>query len=153
MAVANQALFVPPQPLFVTPNEMLDTAEYELLEREREKTAHSILPPPIDAPETDRADTVAAERLVLLEQFIGNLNSIATNADVGDVVVGGDYPQAAYRMSLLALLNDTESGSLTGPVAELATLPFRLNISRETRKVDRNGVREISVGMLERIES
>ena len=153
VAVANQALFVPPQPLFVTPNEMLDTAEYELLEREREKTAHSILPPPSDAPETDRADTVAAERLVLLEQFIGNLNGIATDADLGDVVVGGDYPQAAYRMSLLALLNDTESGSLTGPEAELATLPFRLNISRETRKVDRNGVREISVGMLERIES
>ena len=150
VAVANQALFAFPQPLFVTPNEMLDTAEYELLEREREKAAHSILPPPSDAPETGRADTIAAERLVLLEQFLGNLNSIATDADLGDVVVGGDYPQAAYRMSLLALLNDAESGTLTGPVAELATLPFRLNVSHETRKINRDGVREISVGMLER---
>ncbi|MEK6708034.1 MAG: hypothetical protein AABY81_04405 [Pseudomonadota bacterium] len=147
VAIANQALIAYPQPLFVTPNEMLDTAEYELLEREREKAAHSILPPSSDAPETGR---IEAERLVLLEQFLGNLNSIATDADLGDVVVGGDYPQAAYRMSLLALLNDTESGILTGPVAELATAPFRLNVSRETRKINRDGVREISVGMLER---
>ena len=55
IAVANVALSAYPQPMFVTPNEMLDTAEYELLEREREKAAHSILPPPSDAPETSRS--------------------------------------------------------------------------------------------------
>lgn len=135
--------------MFVTPNEMLDTAEYELLEREREKAAHSILPPSSDAPETGR---VEAERLVLLEQLLANLNSIETEANLGDVVVGGDFPQTAYRMSLLALLNDTESGVLTGPVAELAATPFKLKLSPETQKIGRDGVEEISTGLLERTQ-
>ncbi|MEO7320228.1 MAG: hypothetical protein ABIW02_01160 [Nitrosospira sp.] len=149
IAVANLALFSYPQSMFVTPNEMLDTAEYELIEREREKAARSLLPPSSDAPETGR---VEAERLVLLEQFLGNLNSIETEANLGDVVVGGDYPQAAYRMSLLAMLNDAESGILTGPVAELATAPFKLKVSCETYKIGRDGVEEISMGILERTQ-
>ncbi len=149
VAVANLALFAYPQPMFVTPNEMLDTAEYELLEREREKAAHSILPPPSDAPETSRAE---AERLVLLEQFLGNLNSIETEAELGDVVVGGAYPQAAYRMSLLAMLNDIQTGILTGPVAELAAAPFKLKVSTGVRKIGRDGVEEISMGVLERTQ-
>ncbi|MDN5882361.1 MAG: hypothetical protein L0H37_08320, partial [Nitrosospira sp.] len=68
-------------------------------------------------------------------------------------VVGGDYPQAAYRMSLLALLNDSDSGILTGPVAELATAPFKLKLSSGTHKIGRDGVEEISMGILERIQS
>lgn len=149
ITAANGALFAYPQPMFVTPNEMLDTAEYELIEREREKAAHSILPPSSDAPETGRIET---ERLVVLEQFLANLNSIEIEASLGDVVVGGDYPQAAYRMSLLALLNDSDSGILTGPVAELATMPFKLKLSSGTHKVGRDGVEEISMGILERLQ-
>ncbi len=149
VAVANLALFAYPQPMFVTPNEMLDTAEYELIEREREKAAYSILPPPSDAPETSR---VEAERLVLLEQFLGNLNSIEAEADLGDVVVGGAYPQAAYRMSLLATLNDIQTGILTGPMAELAAAPFKLKVFTGTRKIGRDGVEEISTGVLERTQ-
>lgn len=149
VAVANLALFAYPQPVFVTPNEMLDTAEYELLEREREKAARSILPPSSDAPETSRAE---AERLLLLEQFLGNLNSIETEADLGDVVVGGAYPQAAYRLSLLAMLNDIQTGMMIGPVAELASAPFKLKVSPQMRKIDRDGVEEISMGVLERTQ-
>jgi hypothetical protein len=148
-SVADLALFAYPQPMFITPHEMLDTAEYELIEREREKAAHSILPPPSTAPETAG---VEAEQLVLLEQFLGNLNSIQTEADLGDVVVGGAYSQAAYRMSLLAMLNDIDHGILTGSMAELAAAPFKLKVSPETRKIQRDGVEEVSVGILERTQ-
>lgn len=149
-SVADLAVFAYPQPVFITPHEMLDTAEYELLEREREKAALSVLPPPNAAPETAQ---IEAERLVLLEQFLGNLNGIETEADLGDVVIGGAYPQAAYRMSLLAMLNDIDGGLLTGSMAELAAAPFKLKVSPDTRKIRRDGVEEISVGMLERTRS
>jgi len=149
-SVADLALFAYPQPVFITPHEMLDTAEYELIEREREKAALAVLPPPNAAPETAR---IEAERLLLLEQFLGNMNSIETEADLEDVVIGGAYPQAAYRMSLLAMLNDIDGGLLTGSMAELAAAPFKLKVSPDTRKIQRDGVEEISVGMLERTRS
>jgi hypothetical protein len=81
------------------------------------------------------------------------MNSIETEADLEDVVIGGAYPQAAYRMSLLAMLNDIDGGLLTGSMAELAAAPFKLKVSPDTRKIQRDGVEEISVGMLERTRS
>jgi hypothetical protein len=150
LLVANGALSVYPQPMFITPHEMLDTAEYELLERERQKVAHIVLPPPNDAPETG---AIEAERLIVLEQLLANLNNIETAASLGDLVVGGDYPQAAYRTSLLALLNNVESGALLGPVAELATAPFNLKLFPETSRIGREGVEEISTGILERTQA
>ena len=89
---------------------------------------------------------------MVLEQFLANLNSIETEASLGDVVVGGDYPQAAYRMSLLARLMISESGILTGPMAELATAPFKLKLFTRIHKIGRDGVEEISMGILERTE-
>jgi len=150
LLVADGALSVYPQPMFITPHEMLDTAEYELLERERQKVAHIVLPPPNDAPETGAVET---ERLIVLEQLLANLNNIETAASLGDVVVGGDYPQAAYRTSLLALLNNVESGALLGPVADLATAPFNLKLFPETSRIGREGVEEISTGILERTQA
>jgi hypothetical protein len=37
-------------------------------------------------------------------------------------------------------------------MAELAAAPFKLKVSPETRKIQRDGVEEVSVGILERTQ-
>ncbi len=128
-------------------NDLLDIAEYELLERERLKAQETALPEAAAAPE---ADTVEGEQLFALEHFLDRLGALPNATALADAVVGGDYPLAAYRLSLLALLNDPDSAELTGPVAELARLPLVLTISEHIAAVERDGVAELSEGMLTR---
>lgn len=135
-----------PEPIFVTESEMLDVAEYELLEREREKHREAVIPAAQEAPTTGR---VEAERLIFAESFRDGLGDIATPTPLADVVLGDNYALTAYRMSLLALLNDPESQALSGPVADIARLPLKLNIAGELAEVKRNGVAALSVGDVE----
>ena len=144
-ALLHGALRANPEPLFVTPQEMLDVAEYELLERERQKAAASTLPHPQEAPTTQR---VEGERLELLSEFLGTLQGIAEETPLADAVVGGSFGLAAYRLSLLALIGDAQSEAFTGPVAELRRVPLTLTLSDERRPVGRDEVGELSEGML-----
>jgi len=144
-ALLHGALRANPEPLFVTPQEMLDVAEYELLERERQKAAASTLPPPQEAPSTQR---IEGERLELLREFLGTLQGIAEETPLADAVVGGDFGRAAYRLSLLTLVGDGQSEAFAGPVAELARVPLTLTLSDERRSVGRDEVGELSEGML-----
>ncbi len=144
-ALLQGALWTNPEPLFVTVQEILDVAEYELLERERQKAMASILPPPQEAPLTQRAET---ERLELLTEFLGTLNGIAEATPLADAVVGGGFARAAYRLSLLALMGDDQSEALGGPAAALARIPLTLVLSEERRSIDRDEVAELSEGSL-----
>jgi hypothetical protein len=144
-ALAQDAVWAHPEPLFLTEQEMLDTAEYELLERERQKAVTTALPPPEDAP---RTDYVESERLELLENFHGTLAALTMATSLGDAVVGGGYARAAYRFSLLALLGEAEARHLGGAVAALAGLPLNLHITDARQTVNLDEVAEISIGEL-----
>ncbi|WP_137935864.1 hypothetical protein [Chitinivorax sp. B] len=139
----NGCLHAHPEPAFVTESEMLDIAEYELLEREREQSREAVIPSALDAPTTDH---VEVERLLFAETFRDSLGDIKAPQPVADIVLGDNYAQTAYRLSLLALLNDPESQALNGPVADIARLPLHLDISAELAPVNRNGVAQISSG-------
>ena len=125
---------------------MLDVAEYELLEREREKAREAVIPQALDAPLTGK---VEVQRLLYAEAFRDGLHDLQTPRPLADVVLGENYAQTAYRMSLLALLNDPESKALTGPVADIARLPLKLAISTELQDVYQHGVAQISRGEVE----
>ena len=135
-----------PEPLFLLNDILLDIAEYELLERERRLEREAVLPPALQAPQTDSAET---ERLVLLERWLEQLAGVETAAELADIVPGGDYATAAYRLSMLALLNEPEPAR-TGPVAELARLPLRLEIDPGAAAVGRDEVAQISGGRVVR---
>jgi len=132
---------------FSMADDVLDIAEFELLERVREKEEQTVLPDASKAPET--VDT-EGERLLALEHYLNRLHTLPEAATLDEAVIGGDYPLAAYRLSLLSLLGDPESESLAGPVADLARLPFALSVSGNLTKIERDGVAEISEGTLTR---
>ena len=141
-ALLQEALWANPEPLFLTVQEMLDVAEYELLERERQKAMASTLPPPQEAPLTER---IEGERLELLSEFLGTPTGIAEETPLADAVVGvaspGRLPAVAARA-----LGDDQSQVLGGPAAELARVPLTLTLSEERRSVGRDEVAEFADG-------
>lgn len=140
------ALHSHPEPAFLTESEMLDIAEYELLERERELAREAVIPEAVEAPLTGQ---VEVQRLLFAESFRDGLSGLKQPRPIAEVVLGENYAQTAYRMSLLALLNDPESKALSGPVADIARLPLKLALSGELADVYQHGVAQISRGEVE----
>lgn len=134
-----------PEPVFITAPEMLDIAEYELLEREREAQVRVGLPPELAAPLVQEAET---ERLPAAECLLTDLAAINAPQALADAVVVEDYAITAYRLSLLSLLGDPESQAIAGCVADLARLPLRVELTDRRVPIARGEVAEITEGLL-----
>lgn len=145
IALMDGALAAVPEPAFVTPMEMADVAEFELIDRERIKAAETALPAPQDAP---RMDAPAEERLLHLERFMSLLSQVDTPLPLADAVAGGDWRDAAYRLSLLAFLGDRETQGLSDPIGAFAALPLELVVDDSLEEVHRHGIARISRGRL-----
>lgn len=143
VALIDGALLAVPEPAFVTPMEMVDVAEYELLDRERAKAEATPLPASQDAPEEARPEQ---ERLVALERFQALLDGIAAPLSLAEAVAGGDWRDAAYRLSLLSLLGDRETQGLSDAVGAFAKLPVRVDIEAELEEIGRHGIARMSRG-------
>lgn len=111
-------------PIFVTSDELLDVAEFELVDRERLQTVEEALPSATVAPD---ADAPAVERLLAAERLYEKLSAITEPADLTQAVLADDYATTAYRLSLLALLGDPETAADQSVVAQLAKLPLVLS--------------------------
>jgi hypothetical protein len=143
--LVESALTAVPEPAFLTPMEMVDVAEYELLDRERARAEETPLPAPVDAPEIARPEQV---RLIALERFMAVLNGIESSLPLAEVISGGEWRDAAYRMSLLSLLGDKETQGLSDQVGAFATIPLQVEIEPELEEVDRNGIARMSRGRI-----
>ena len=139
------ALTSVPEPVFVTPMEMLDVAEYELLERVRAKELDTRLPPPTEAP---AEPAPAEERLLALEHFMALLGQVAAPLPLADAVTGGAWRDAAYRLSLLSLLGDPETQGLSDAVGAFATLPLKVEIDADVEEIQRHGIARMSRGRI-----
>ncbi|UGQ49339.1 hypothetical protein [Massilia endophytica] len=132
-SLAEDAIDQPVKPLFITPAEMIDVAETELL-AERAGAIGNGLPAGQDAPTTIN-DTPAMQKelddwLARLSDF-ANLNNFPSIAEespkeipVHDSLLPASFAVASYRASLLPLLGDAAEASLQGATAELARLPL-----------------------------
>ena len=146
LSMLKGAVSAHPEPAFVTASEMLDIAEFELLERERALLPHTALPPGQAAPES-LPD--APERLLAAERFLDDLRLVEQESTLEQVVViAHDYALSAYRLSLLALLNDPESAALAGTVADLARQALSVEFTDQLTPVMRGEVAAISTGVL-----
>lgn len=134
-----------PHPLFVTAQEMVDIAEFELLARERQKYIQGILPPAQKAPETLAPET---ERLTAAADFLDDLQKVTAPQSLHHTVAAQDYPHTAYRLSLLSLLNDPESEALASVVAEITRLPLGLELSHTRIQLDHPHIAEITDGRI-----
>lgn len=135
-----------PEPAFITAPEMLDTAEFELLERERRQAQDATLPPALEAPEAARPE---AERLPMAERLLDDLRELRQEGTLADTILVDDYSVTAYRLSLLSLVGDPESAALSGCVADLARLPVTVVFGPRRIPVARGEVSEISEGWLQ----
>jgi len=137
------ALACVPEPVFVTPDTMLDVAEAELL-REKVGPGETALPPAAAVAETAEFAAPLPAQLPALVTLLANLVEPLSAADA---VVAEGWRESAYRFSLLPLIGEpTDDPTL----ADLAGLPLRLRASATALlPVARHGVAHIEALHLE----
>ncbi|MBL8472728.1 MAG: hypothetical protein KF778_05365 [Rhodocyclaceae bacterium] len=118
--LAQGALSTVPEPAFVTPDVMLDVAEYELCERAAQGRPDDTLPAAAGAdPTLHSAGKVPPQ----LSALIHLLSGLEAPLAVADAVVADDYPRTAYRFSLLPLIGEQTADPT---LQELAALGLRV---------------------------
>ncbi|MBL8506880.1 MAG: hypothetical protein JNM11_00325 [Chitinimonas sp.] len=145
VGLASGMLHYAPQPSFLTGPEMVDIAEFELVERERMLASTAALPdkraaPGVAAPE--------AERLFEAEALHALLAQLGGPSDIQSVALADTYTETAYRLSLLSLLGDAEAELDASVVGDIVKLPLSLRASGEVVAVDHPEVASISRGEL-----
>lgn len=160
-ALASGALSLPVTPSFVTPHEMLDVAETELLADARKEVPFS-LPSGQDVAIT-QSDAAAIP--IELAQWLGQLEKLcqdSPDADQGaaplarpvaQTILPASFAIASYRASLLPLLGDPAESSLQGPTADIARLPLDFVPADKLEKQSAPQVAAMSAGSLNPINA
>jgi hypothetical protein len=104
-----------PEPVFVLPDVMLDNTE-AFVEREQPDRKTSAMPAPAEVEYTREMPLEPPRELVELTRMLAGLDAPAS---IADLVVGGHFGAASYRLSLLALIGETNIGPELAPLAEL----------------------------------
>jgi hypothetical protein len=145
-SLAEDAIERPVLPLFITPAEMIDVAETELLAERAAAASPTGLPSGQDAPTTINDNPAMQQELddwiARLADF-ANLDNFPALADgapksvaIQDSLLPASFALASYRASLLPLLGDPAEASLQGPTAQLARLPVRFASEDEMVQLD-----------------
>ena len=139
---------VPELPLLAGGHELLDRAEALLVGDGGARVAELALPPP-DAAATELAPQ--AEDLRLLEHFTRRLDTLAQPQPLHQVVAGGGFAPASYRLSLLALLADgvdagAQNGHDNGPVGSFMRLPLEVEFSATLTAVGADEIAAMTLG-------
>jgi hypothetical protein len=132
-SLAVDAIDHPVVPLFITPAEMIDVAETELMADRANTIVSNGLPTGTDAPTTISEGPAMQQELdewlARLSDFaaLGNFPSIADEGpkqiQAHESLLPATFAVASYRASLLPLLGDVDEARLQGATAELARLP------------------------------
>lgn len=134
-SLAEDAIDQPVKPLFITPAEMIDVAETELMTERANNNGLNGLPAGQDAPTTIN-DSPAMQKelddwLARLSDFaqLNNFPAVAEDSPrevkVHEALLPASFALASYRASMLPLLGDEAEASMQGTTAELARLPVR----------------------------
>ncbi|HEY0847437.1 MAG TPA: hypothetical protein VGE12_18860 [Noviherbaspirillum sp.] len=147
-SLARDALSLPVTPMFITPSEMIDVAETELLSRHNE-TATFALPAGENAHVTEsEVSTMPAE----LDTWLNKLSSfaVATGASTRahETLLPANFAVASYRASLLPLLGDESEAALQGGTATMARLPLEFAPQDDMVKLKDPHVAAISMATL-----
>lgn len=146
--LARDAIALPVTPMFITPSEMIDVAEAELLNNRDKAEAFSL-------PTGEDAHVAQSEVSVMpaeLDAWLTRLTSFATSTDastkVHDTLLPAHFAVASYRASLLPLLGDESEAALQGGTATMARLPLEFTPGDSMVKLKDPHVAAISVATL-----
>jgi hypothetical protein len=140
--LADGQLATTPECSFVLPDVMLDNTE-EFVAREQPDRKTSAMPAPAEIEYTRDIPLEPPRELLELTRMLAGL---ASPASVADTVVGGSFGSASYRLSLLALIGETNIGPELAPLADL---PLTLQWGDEMEAVGRGEVAHISAGRIQ----
>jgi hypothetical protein len=160
-SLAQGAIERPVMPLFVTPAEMIDVAENELLTDRPASAGPGGLPPGQDAPaivnETPAIQVELDNWLARLSDF-ANLDNFPSFSDdvprsvqVHESLLPASFAVASYRASMLPLLGDAAEASLQGATAQLARLPIVFEPADELVRLNDPHVAAVSAATLSRL--
>jgi len=157
-SLAQGAIDRPVMPMFITPAEMIDVAETELLVERHAVLAQAGLPEGQDAPLTvNDAPPMQAELddwLARLADFanLGNFPSFQEEGPktvpIQDSLLPASFAVASYRASMLPLLGDAAEASLQGATAQLARLPITFTPTDDMVKLNDPHVAAMSIASL-----
>lgn len=146
--LASNAVAMPVTPMFITPSEMIDVAETELLSDKRNVENNAL-------PEGENANITASDVASMpaeLEDWLTRLSALAeqqpVNAKVHETLLPASFANASYRASLLPLLGDESEAALQGGTATMARLPLEFAPQDEMVKLKDPHVAAISLATL-----
>ena len=154
--LAENALELPVTPLLMTPAEMIDVAETELLATRQNPNEGLGLPGGEDASISDHD---SAPMLRELDDWLARLASFARpdgsgapneagTIDVASSLLPANFALASYRASLLPLLGDVSEAKLQGATGDLARLPLTFHPQDTMQKLDDPHIAAMSVASL-----
>lgn len=123
-ALASGALSIPVTPMFMTPSEMIDVAESELL-ADRAAQNSSALPAGENATVTHSEEaSMPAELDDWLTRLASFSAALQEPQPIEQTLLPASFAVASYRASLLPLLGDESESALQGGTATMARLPL-----------------------------
>ena len=146
--LASNAVALPVTPMFITPSEMIDVAETELLANKNSAPAFAL-------PAGENVHITAGEvstTPVVLDDWLTRLTTLATATEasprVQDTLLPATFSIASYRASLLQLLGDESEAALQGGTATMARLPLEFAPQDGMLKLKDPHVAAISIATL-----
>jgi len=140
-SLAVGAIDLPVVPQFITPAEMIDVAEAELLSDRAASAVQGGLPSGEDAPTTisdgPPMQKELDEWLARLADFTApgkfpaSVDGAAPTIQVHESLLPASFAVASYRASMLPLLGDADEARLQGATGDLARLPVTFTPSDE----------------------
>jgi len=140
-SLAVGAIDLPVVPQFITPAEMIDVAEAELLSDRAASAVQGGLPSGEDAPTTisdgPPMQKELDEWLARLADFTSpgkfpaSVDGAAPSIQVHESLLPASFAVASYRASMLPLLGDADEARLQGATGDLARLPVTFTPSDE----------------------
>jgi len=135
-----------PQLALVTGPEMLDMAEFEMVDRERAAALQTNLPDKYAAPQITAPE---AERLFQAEALYAFLAKVDRPTGLKDIVLADTYTETAYRLSLLSLLGDKDAELEASVMGDMVKLPLVMRASAEVEMLDHPEVLSLSRGSVQ----
>lgn len=141
---ADALVPMPDLALLAGGHELLDRAE-AVFEEQRAPTVDGMSLPAAD--DTPQAAAPESEDLALLEHFNQRLARLNAPRPLAEVVAGGGFAAASYRLSLLAMLADgSQSAPDQGPIGRFMRLPLEVDFGDGLVVVEQDEIARISSG-------